>query len=263
MMKQDRLAHCIGHIDGKYIEEAESYQKTNKRIWRVWGSVVACLCLLVVGAYTAFHPSPLDEAGNRILQWSPQFSAEDYFQYSDGENGGPLDFFSIAEAHYPYTESRSFSHKRQQLEAEKVLPVMAEHPLFDCTVNYLADGSLYSLTFSWHNQEQEYSDLRITAGYQEVEMMEDCVVFVDEDENGHRIAPAVTVTKRDGVNIVAEGSENTKKTITFQNSSGWYQIEGSWNDRYADMVDLLDWFWAHPIDFDRFPVEAGEVITDL
>lgn len=49
--------------------------------------------------------------------------------------------------------------------------------------------------------------------------------------------------------------------MTFQNKYGWYQIAGSWNDSYSDMVMLLDWLWEHPIDFERFPIEKGDNYT--
>lgn len=48
---------------------------------------------------------------------------------------------------------------------------------------------------------------------------------------------------------------------TAGNASGWYQIEGSWNDTYEGVVRLLDWFWEHPVDFSRFSMEAGDIYT--
>ena len=43
----------------------------------------------------------------------------------------------------------------------------------------------------------------------------------------------------------------------------WYQIKGSWNDSYESIVTLLDWLWEHPIDFDRFPMDAGDRYDNL
>lgn len=62
--------------------------------------------------------------------------------------------------------------------------------------------------------------------------MEDTIIY-EIDDNGNIIPPAVTVTERDGIQIIAEGKENWKKTITFQNDSGWYQMKGSFNDNYT------------------------------
>lgn len=103
----------------------------------------------------------------------------------------------------------------------------------------------------------DYSDLKVTAGYQEVPALED-YIYVETDGEGNILEPAVTVTERDGVQIVAEGRENRNKSLTFETDSGWYRIEGSFNDGYAAVAELLDWVWKHPIDFARFPIEAGD-----
>lgn len=261
-MKQDYLAHCIGNVNVKYIEEAESYRKKNKNIWVKLGTAAACLCLIAVGMYAVFHRPTSYNSRNQILQWSAQFLAKDYFKYNNGKNDDEVSSSIIAEEAIKYAETRSFTEERRQFENEGVIPFMNGHPLFNCTVNYNDDGSIYSLNFSWHKRGNidDYSDLSITAGYREVEIIEDCI-FIELDENGNVVTPAVTVTERDGIQIVAKGSEKHKKTITFQNGSGWYQVEGSWNDSYENMVTLLDWVWEHPIDFDRFPMDAGDEFT--
>jgi hypothetical protein len=102
--------------------------------------------------------------------------------------------------------------------------------------------------------------LSITAGYQEVQMVQDCIA-VEVDEDGNIVEPAVTVTERDGVSIVAEGGENRDKTLTFQNNTGWYQVAGSWNDSYESVAELLDWVWEHPVDFDLFDMSLGVEYT--
>ena len=250
-MKQDRLSRCLSGVDSKYIEEAEQYKK--KRFRHVWqiASAAACLCLVLVGVFMISQPS-----GNRVQQWSARFSAEDYFKYNSEESDGMSSSGSIADIAIPYAYTRFFSDMRQEFESDETIPVIEDHKLFDCISNYNEDGSLYSLTFSWHQRGELYSDLIVTAGYQEVKQIEDCIA-IELDTNGKVVTPAVTVTERDGIRIVAEGNINGKKTMTYQNANGWYQITGSWNNGFEPMAELLDWFWAHPIDFSRFTLEAG------
>ena len=88
-------------------------------------------------------------------------------------------------------------------------------------------------------------------------IIEDCI-FVETDKNGKILEPSVTVTERDGVEIIARGSEKTEKTLTYQTENGWYQISGSWNDSFDAVAVLLDWFWEHPIDFTQYPKDAGD-----
>ena len=135
-MKQDYLAHCIGNINVKYIEEAESYRKKNKNIWVKLGTTAACLCLIAVGMYAVFHLPASDNSGNHILQWSAQFLAKDYFKYNNGENDEEVSSSIIAEDAIKYAETRSFTDERRRLENEGVIPFMNGHPLFNCTVNY-------------------------------------------------------------------------------------------------------------------------------
>ena len=199
-----------------------------------------------------------------VLQWSAAFSANDYFKYSDGlENSVVNSSSDMSVASYPWAFVRSFTGAREQLEADGVIPIMTEHPQFYCEAHYNEDSSIYSLVLSWHirgGSLEEYSDLTITAGYHEIVQIQDCL-SIAVDENGNIIEPAVTVTQRDGVLIVAEGYEYGKKTVTFQNQYGWYQIEGSFNDSYTPIVLLLDWFWENPIDFEYFPADAGDTFT--
>ena len=229
-----------------------------------YGSLAACLCLVVLGACALLSPAAPELSGKPVLQWSAAFTANDYFKYNESaENGGVFSGSDKSLPYAPWAFTRSFSDSRVQLETEGVIPLMGEHPQFNCEANYNEDGSIYSLILSWHirgSSLDDYSDLTVTAGYQEIEQIQDYTI-IELDANGNIVKPAVTVTQRDGIMIVAEGNENRNKTITFQNQYGWYQIQGSFNDSYAPMVQLLDWFWEHPVDFKLFPAEAGDIFT--
>jgi hypothetical protein len=275
-MKSERFFLAFNDIEESFIDEDAlkiNFPGLTRRL-RLALPTAACLCLLALGAYFALgifmpgvtgRPGVTDKpgvTGKPVIQWSKNFKADNYFKYNDMEDGGGASSSSsFADAALPYQETRSFSGMRERLEAEGVIPAMPGHPLYDCGVNYNADGSIYSLSFLWHSRNPDvYSDLSITAGYQEVEKITDCI-FIEVDDNGNIVEPAVTVTERDGVRIVAEGNANRDKTLTFQNENGWYQIEGSWNDGYTEMAALLDWVWEHPVDFSLFPIDAGDNFT--
>lgn len=257
-MKKEIISDALNLLDDDMLEATAEVRNNNKHSsfrWLKWGAVAACVCLVTVGAFRVFH----HESSKKIQSWSKQFTAEDYFRYSDKERGDTSSN-SLTDSAFPYAEARFFSDERKQLELEGVIPVMPNHPLFDCEVDYNEDGSIYCIKFVWHGREDAYSDLSITAGYQEIKQIQD-TIFIEIDNNGNIIPHSVTVTERDGIQIIAEGKENRKKTITFQNDSGWYQIEGSFNDNYASVVELLDWVWEHPVDFTRFPMETGDKFT--
>lgn len=164
----------------------------------------------------------------------------------------------------PYAVAVSLNSKRSELEKEGVLPVMPNHTEHSFQANYNGDGSLYKVTFLWmHRGEHsldEYSDLTFIASPKELhEVSDEIVVQIDQD--GNAIPADVTVTERDGILIFAEGKERERKTITWQTEQGWYQIIGSWNDSYEDIVALLDWFWAHPLSLTRFDTpDVGTIV---
>lgn len=265
IMRQEQLSDALNDLDENLIAETDRLRqrtKSGKKGLIRWGAAAACLCAVLFGAWAAMRTYTLDNtSGNPVLTWNRDFEAKDYFKYSRADDAG-ISSYADMEMELPYAESRWFSDMRESLEAQGIIPVVGTHPWFDCSAHYNEDGSLYSLDLRWHLRGDDYSDLTITAGYQEVPQIT-CCVEVEIDENGNIMEPSVTVTERDGIQIVAEGRPERDKTLTFQNDTGWYQIKGSWNDRYESMVALLDWLWEHPIDFDRFPMNAGDKYDNL
>lgn len=240
-------------IDPAYVEAADTKPNKKNTIWIRWAAMAACLCLVAAGAFRISS----GKNSRPVLQWSAGFRPESYFQYNMDTDVTPS-FDSIAQI--PYAAFRDFSDFRSRMEADGVIPAMPNHPLYTCTARYLEDGSISCVTFFWQQRGDAYSDLSITAGYRELEQVQDCI-YVEIDDRGNIVPPSVTVTERDGIRIVAEGNEHCNKTLTFQNEDGWYQITGSWGDSYEAMGELLDWVWEHPVNFDLFSMEKGSEMT--
>lgn len=252
-MTKEHLYEVLSDISETHIKEAREYQKPT-RVWLRWCAAAACLCL-VVGAFAVFKLSQ----PNTLQTWHEGYKAKDYFKFSQVMGESETDFY-FAE---PFDATRYFSDQREKFEEQGILPLIQTHPQFTFAVHYNDDGSLYSVELWWArrgNGLKDYSDLKVVAGYEEIKIIKDCI-DVTVDEKGNVLEPAVTVTERDGIRIVACGTKNTEKTLTFQNKNGWYQISGSWNDDYASVVALLDWFWDHPIDFEDYPLDAGDEYT--
>lgn len=239
--------------------------KPKRTVWLRWGAAAACLCLIAAGSFAALSGRGTSQ---ETTDTSTAFGGQTLEPFEnagllpDSAMTGKASGSSQADSTVPFAQSRDFSAQRELLEEENVLPLMDDHPLFSCQATYNEDESLYSLQFTWsrRGETEDYSDLSILAGPQEIQRPSDCVV-VETDEDGNPIPPSVVVTERDGISITTEGREGQKKTISFQNDSGWYQISGSWNDSFSAVNTLLDWLWEHPIDFQRFPMEAGDTYT--
>ena len=256
-MKSERIHGVIMDVDNQSFNAVQ--QKNRGAFLKKFGAIVICLCLIaLIGACSAPQEVKLDSFGNPILRWSKRFSPEDYFKYSIDVMSGESVCYSYPATPEPYADMRLFD-ERAQLEAEAIIPILDGYPLFNCVVFYNEDGSIFSLGFGWNKRGKEYSNLGITVSDREVEQVKGCVAIY-RDEDGNIVDPPVTVTERDAVYIMAGGNEHMGTTITFQNESGWYQIEGS-SCSYEDVVTLLDWFWKYPVDFERFPIEAGISFT--
>jgi len=260
-MRGNEFLDKMGNVDPAFIEAADSAPKKKKITLAKWTAMAACFCLIVVGAFTIFTGPQT----NTVQRWNAGYSAESYFKFCLAVPEGTSSSESIADTAIPYAQSRYFSGKRQELEADDVIPVIATHPEFTFAVRYNADGSVYCVELLWCRRNEDglkdYSDLKVVAGYEEVPFINDCI-GIGVDDKGNVVEPSVTVTERDGVRIVARGGSRIEKTLTYQTENGWYQISGSWNDSYEAVVELLDWFWEHPIDFKQFPMDAGDNYTD-
>lgn len=257
-MRSERLQDAIGEVKNEYIEDAEMEVRIKKRTWIRWAAAAACLCLIAAGTVFFLNKRP---ASSEIAQWSEKMTAAEYFRNSGKGNGSG----SSAEADLvmaPYAVAVLFSDERGRLEADGVIPQMTDHPEQSFMAAYNGDGSLYKVDLWWMRRGEsleEYSDLRLTAAPEELHEISD-TVYIPVDEFGNEIPAYVTVTERDGIRIYAEGRENENKTIIWKTDKAWYRISGSFKDSYEDMVALLDWFWAHPLDIALFEGPGEDVL---
>ena len=247
-MRSEKLQDAIGEVRDDFILDADTVIKKKKSHWPLLAAAAACLCLITVVAVKLLR-SP---AAVTPQQWSASMDPATYFKNSKNGKNGEKVSSSASLVMLPYAVSVPLHDERENLEAEGVLPAMPDRPQHLFWADYHSDGSLYKVVFYWGRRAgDEYSDLRMTASPKELHEISD-VITVRVDENGNPLSAVVTVTERNGVRIVAEGGEQEEKTLTWQTDDGWYQITGSWNDSYEDMVALLDWFWLHPLDLSRF-----------
>lgn len=241
-MKADYFLDSLEHIDAGLIERAGRIRQRKRKMRTGWAAA-ACLCL-IIGGIALFRGAKAADEGAR--QWSASTTAEDYFKNS--RNGAAQDPSSTAALVMPpYAVAVSLNDKRAELEAGGVLPAMPDHPEQWFEVRFNGDGSLYKVSFLWMRRSEsgldEYSDLWLEAAPREPHELGDVVDMSQPDS---------TVTRRDGVAILAVGGERQTKSLTWQTDQGWFRITGCWNDSYASLVALLDWFWEHPLDLDRF-----------
>ena len=231
--------------------QGNKWPKT-KQAWIQWGALAACVCLIAIAAVKLMGSS---SAASGIQQWSASMPAKNYFKNSSKNTTQGDVSTSDSLVMPPYAVAVTLTGNRSQLENEGVLPEMPDHPLQDFQAEYNGDGSLYAVVFMWMRRGETvrdaYSDLTLIAAPRELHEISD-TVFVS--------TVGVTETLRDGITIYGEGGTHEEKTLTWQTDQGWYQIIGSFNDSYEDMISLLDWFWAHPLQLSRFSTAPEGVI---
>lgn len=243
------LLEKMSLAEEKYIEEAE---KGKKKSYLRYTALAACLCLIIAGGFFIRGRNRKDPW--QVLQWQEGFQPSMYFIYCDGSAGSD-DTACWAEP--PYAYKRIFTDWRESLEADGIIPVIDDHPLFGIEGQYNEDGSLYALKIGWYRRSEnsldDYSDL----------VME----LVPEDNTNYRQLDLelqesnyYTVTQRDGVSIFARGDEKRDKLLYFTKDGVCCYVRGSWNDSFDDVAALLDWLWGHPIDLSLFTAEAGDIV---
>lgn len=73
-MTTEELYEILGDIDERCVKEAREYRTSKKRIWRKWGAIAACLCLVAVGTFVTIRflggivTQPNDIPGTDIAQ---------------------------------------------------------------------------------------------------------------------------------------------------------------------------------------------------
>lgn len=261
------MFQTLGEIDEQYIEEAKK-GNTRRKVtmkWKKAAVLAACLCMIVgVRFYSSQNHSTTtdtdkqktvkEEKTSYVQKWTEDFEAKDYFTYA-GENFDG-EATSSEGSYVPNTNMKEISDQRKTLEKEGVLPEMEGYENESFVVEHSKNGSFYDVTFAWYNDDEEDGKaLQVVASKKNISTIQDSIQ-VAVDENGKVADSNVTVTKRDGVKIVASGIENGEKMITFHKDGGYYQITGSWSNDYESVVKLMEWFWEHPIDFSRFSSES-------
>ena len=238
--------------------------------WLGW--VAAAACLLGLAGFLIWETRPQEPEVITEHQWSgpmevvqqrsESMAAKDYFKniptltdvYWPAEDDPVMP---------PYAASMTlYDRKREAMEAASVLPIMPEFPSQDFRISYNGDGSLYKAEFRWIRYAD--SDITLTAAPQELH------------EAGRTDTELpVTVTERDGVPITAWGYmlEYTDSfmtdgwlTLTWQTPRCWYQLSSGWwgggTKRMEELVALLDWFWAHPLDLEQFASPPAATIQE-
>ena len=257
-MDGEFVLDCLEFIDAELIEEAGRAEPQKRKRWALPVAAAACVCLLL-GVCWLLWGREAKEPG--VQKWSPSLSAADYFKDCGGEGGRKrISYATLVMP--PYAAALPLDEER--LEAEGVvMPAVQDRPAMDMAACFNGDGSLYKVLVLWELRPEDgrdvYSVISLSAAPKELHEVSDVIVR-RLDADGVEIPPKVTTTVRDGIAILAEGGEWEPKTLTWQTAEGWYQLQGN-PDSAETLVSLLDWFWAHPLNLDRFREMAGECFT--
>ncbi len=257
-MNGEFVLDSLEFIDADLIEEAGRAEPQKRKRWALPVAAAACVCLLLGVCWLLWGREAKEPGGQK---WSPSLSAADYFKDCGGEGGRKrISYATLVMP--PYAAALPLDEER--LEAEGVvMPAVQDRPAMDMAACFNGNGSLYKVLVLWELRPEDgrdvYSVISLSAAPKELHEVSDVIVR-RLDADGVEIPPKVTATVRDGIAILAEGGEWEPKTLTWQRSEGWYQLRGN-PDSAETLVSLLDWFWAHPLNLDRFREMAGECFT--
>ncbi|MDL2218063.1 hypothetical protein LJC27_05335 [Christensenellaceae bacterium OttesenSCG-928-M15] len=220
-MKQDRLAQCIGDVDGKYVQEAEQYKKKSRSSFIKWGAAAACLCLLlVVAAARAIvpnAPAALDEvpnAGHALLVPAIELP-------EDGDEEIQMSMIAlIVYKGHVYTQTSWYDGE----EGERVERLVAERLGYaKGGINEWSKQGDYAVEFA----STVVGDVYALEGYSPAFRI--CIKGYDEDENGNKTPNVQFFENLNGIGITTGrdlfgdrlGMLEKWEYIEYQEHSNW------------------------------------------
>lgn len=152
---------------------------------------------------------------------------------------------------------RFFSTKRQELEEAEVIPALHGGYQFTCGAFFEEDNRLKELSLSWklvHTTDWGYGE-----NFLIVSVSEKLNRFPGVDEYASHFGQYLA--RQEGTEIVAVGSAETEKCLTFQKEKLWYRIYGSEGIPAEDILAVLEHFLRRPIEVEAFAKEKGDEYT--
>lgn len=103
-MRKSRISETMQYIDSKFVDEANEYRTSNKpsrhSIWRKWGTVAACLCLVVAAIITV--PNIIDGDAEKKGSMIVNFKTTTDSSYAVPAPGEYFCFTEVNEARKEY-----------------------------------------------------------------------------------------------------------------------------------------------------------------
>lgn len=236
------------------------------RPWGRWLAVslgVVVLCGILVASQVIQY---MARSGNRVTPSASSGSyttehipAETYFQHNMDD--GDWEFLHHMMADVTEKDvlvEALFGGQRLLLESQQVLPLRPRDQWLTIGADYDDEsGAVKALTIRWQ---------RTALGDGVGSYFSDNIILRTapqpfEDYQGEKYQAQMsnkTVVERDGVKITVVGGEGNEKCLTYQRQDGWYQLYGSHNISCEELIEVLDWFWLHPVDYGRFAEEQAD-----
>lgn len=172
-------------------------------------------------------------------------------------------------------ESRFFDDQQQRLIAEQALPPVLCQT--DCTqlpyefhsgCDYSSSGAPVSLSFTWYDtrKESERSALSIKLFSEKPQALEkNSYGILDRGIGGYFIPDPLNCTtiERQGVSVYGDGTRDSDtRYLCCQLKDGtWLQIEGAPILRDSVMLQALDFYLEHGMNWDAVSMDKGDVMT--
>lgn len=211
----------------------------------------ACIALVYGGLRLYWWARPrVEYAGLDRQEWRADMEPGEYFPPTPQGVREKRICYGYNDCYdYTYFCDRYFSHQRERLVSEGLIPDMDEDYIFTCGAYYLDGGGVEALRLSWGRGGQWSVAVAVSTVSSEAEQ------FLSTYNYEHERDPLVT--ERDGVDIVCVGDNGEDKCMRYYKDGVWYQIYGRDEATYEEMVKVLDFFFENPVDFTGFSEEKG------
>ena len=257
-MKKDRLSRCIGEVNDKYLEEAERYHRSKRRLRVGLLAAAACLCLIMVVAVSQLWISAPPSEGDSHLSYpdysvTPQDKGNENSSHSAGADIPSDDNYAI---YIPAIELPETTGNTDNIETDMIALIVYQGSIYTQAEWYYGADAVDVETLvgdylgyavgninEWSMQDEYATEFASTSfgkvysvnGYDKDFRI--CIVGISEDGEGNTTQFVHFFENLNGIGLTY-GKDFFGERLDMKNNWSYveYQEHSNWDEGWPDYI---------------------------